>query len=79
VFERLVRSVLVVVGDVVDGETLELLVPDDGQVEEFTAKSPCPLFGEGVGRRGADKGLVLSPSVRRTSSKASVNWLPDLG
>ncbi len=54
--ERAVRSVVVVVVDVVVDEPLELvLVPDDGAVEEFAAYRYDPAFGVGVGHRRADR------------------------
>ncbi len=48
------RSVLVVVGDELDDDAVELtLVPDDGSVEQLSAKCSDPAFGERVGYRGA--------------------------
>ena len=56
--EGALRSVGVVVVDVVDHYTLELLaVPDDDSVEEFTPDRPDPAFGERVGNWRADRTL----------------------
>ena len=56
--ERLVGSVLVVVGDVVDEEAFELLtVPDDCSVEEFAADGSDPAFWVGVGHWCPDRGV----------------------
>ena len=44
--------------DVVDDETLELvLVPDDGAVEELAAYRSDPALGVGAGHRRADRTL----------------------
>ncbi len=52
------RTVVVVVLDVVDDDTLELaLVSDDGPVEQLAADRSDPAFGEGVGDRTADRAL----------------------
>jgi hypothetical protein len=56
--EGAVRSVSVVVVDVVGDEAFELvLVPDDGPVQEFAAKCADPAFRETVGDGGSDRGL----------------------
>ena len=77
--EGSVGPVLVVVGDVVDDEPFELaVVPDDGAVEELSSDRSDPTFIEGVGDRCTDGRVrrILKPSVLKTSSKASMNWLP---
>ena len=79
--EGAVRPVGVVVVDVVGDESFELvLVPDDGAVEEFAAQGPDPAFRERVRDRRPDRVLqilrILWPSVRKISSKASMNWMP---
>ena len=49
------RSVCVVVIDVVDNEPFEVvLVPDDGSVEQFVADGSDPAFGVAVGHRCPD-------------------------
>ncbi len=71
-------AVGVVVVDVVDDESFELvLVPDDGAVEELAAQGPDPAFGEALAT-GVRTGVlrILRPSVRKISSKVSMNWLP---
>ena len=51
-------SVGVVVVDVVDDESCELvLVSGDGAVEELSSVGSDPAFGERVGDRGSDRGL----------------------
>ncbi len=47
---------IVVVGDVVDDEALELFaVPDDGAIEQFAADRSDPAFGERVGHGCSDR------------------------
>ena len=51
-------SVSVVMVDVIDGEPFEVLpVPDDGPVEEFTAKRADPTLGERIRDWGPDRSL----------------------
>ncbi len=55
---RAVRSVAVVVVDVVGDESLELAaVPDDGPIQELAAKGADPSLREGVGHRHPHRGL----------------------
>ena len=52
------RTVLVVVVDVVDDDTLEVvLVPDDRAVEQLAADGADPAFGERVRHWRAHRGL----------------------
>lgn len=54
--EGTVRSVGVVVGDVVGDEAFELsLVPNDGAVEELASEGADPALGEGVGHWCSDR------------------------